>query len=337
MAETDPTAAGTAAASTGDTVNATAPNAATANPRAALTDAEKVQFWKKNSYFETLPEDIAPMRRLLTEYSHMPADAIDAHLYAIRDKLWAVGKYPCIGRFSFLNLGMTKTVYYQEVIDRLKSVSAGQNKQNKNERLLDIGCCVGQVLRQLVHEGVDPQKLAGADLHREFIDLGYEMFGDGASASGKAFTFVAGDIFADSPSPYDALKHSVTMIHAANFFHLFTWDEQVKAAVRIVGFLDDTSSDASAGDSGDAPTGISIFGAQLGHRSPGEYRIVPLSPRMRYLHDATTFQKLWDEVGAATGTRWRTATAPLTSGIGEALTGNANVMYVLFGVWRVRG
>ena len=102
-----------------------------------------------------------------------------------------------------------------------------------------------------------------------------------------------------------------------------------------MGFLGD---DGTTGDAVDDahPSGVSIFGAQLAHRSPGEHRIVPLSPRTRYLHDATTFQKLWDEVGVATGTRWRTAMAPLKSGIGAALTGNADVMYVLYGVWRVK-
>lgn len=324
MAETTPSVA-----STGEAANTTAPSVATAsgttaNSRSAMTDAEKVAFWKKHSYFETLPEDIAPMRRLLAEYSHLPAENVDAHLFAIRDKLWAVHKYPCIGRFSFLDLGMTKSVYYQEAVERLKSKSSP-----RNERLLDLGCCVGQVLRQLVYEGVDPKKLSGADLHREFIDLGYEMFGDAETEAGKSFTFVSGDILADSPSPFDALAGSVTMIHAANFFHLFNWDEQVKAAKRIVGLLNDTHDT-------DSPAGISIFGAQLAHRLPGEHRIMPLNPRTRYLHDATSFQKLWDEVGAATDTKWRTSMSPLKSGIGAALTGNPDVMYVLSGVWRVK-
>ncbi|KIH89578.1 hypothetical protein SPBR_07499 [Sporothrix brasiliensis 5110] len=320
-------------ASTGEAVPAAAPHdaaadEATARPQAPLIAAERVELWKKHSYFETLPEDIAHMRRLLRDYSHMPADAIDAHLYAVRDKLWSVYQYPCIGRFAFLSLGITKSPYYQEAVTRLTLTSAALN----HERLLDLGCCVGQVLRQMAHDGVDPHKLSGADLHSEFIDLGYEMFGDGAGESGEAgangFTFVAGDILTDRPSPLDALTQSVTMVHAANFFHLFSWDDQVKAAVRIVQFLSDahTSSDTSTGSTDEKPTGISVFGAQLAHRFPGEHRIVPHSPRTRYLHDATTFQKLWDEVGAATGTRWRTAMVPTASGIGAALTGSPDVM-----------
>lgn len=293
----------------------------------------KLKFWKKHSYFEELPEDIAPMRQLLAEYSQMPADKIDAHLYGIRDKLWAVHKYPCIGRFAFLNLGMTKSDYYKEAVARLKAEPAAEN----GERLLDLGCCVGQVLRQMVFEGVAPQKLAGSDLHREFIDLGFEMFGDADKESSKALTFVAGDILADDgpdPSPLDAFNKSFTMVHAANFFHLFSWDEQIKVAKRIIGFLKDDNTAENQDGAAQSP-GISIFGAQLAHRLPGEHRIMPLNPRTRFLHDATTFQKLWDQVGEETGTRWKTAVTPITNGIGEALMNNPDVKYVLYGVWRV--
>lgn len=48
--------------------------------------------------------------------------------------------YPCIGSFRFLDLGISQSPVYFEVLQRLKS----------GEKLLDVGCGVGQELRQLV-------------------------------------------------------------------------------------------------------------------------------------------------------------------------------------------
>jgi 2-polyprenyl-3-methyl-5-hydroxy-6-metoxy-1,4-benzoquinol methylase len=48
--------------------------------------------------------------------------------------------YPCIGAFRFLDMSIAQSPLYPEILDRLKS----------GEKLLDVGCAVGQELRQLV-------------------------------------------------------------------------------------------------------------------------------------------------------------------------------------------
>lgn len=48
--------------------------------------------------------------------------------------------YPCIGMFRFLDLSIPSSPYYNEVIERLRA----------GEIFLDLGCCFGQELRQLV-------------------------------------------------------------------------------------------------------------------------------------------------------------------------------------------
>jgi hypothetical protein len=48
--------------------------------------------------------------------------------------------YPCIGCYRFLDILIVKSQAYEEIVARLK----------KGERFLDIGCCIGQELRQLV-------------------------------------------------------------------------------------------------------------------------------------------------------------------------------------------
>ena len=48
--------------------------------------------------------------------------------------------YPCIGHYRFLDIQIVKSRAYNEIVGRL----------SKGEQLLDVGCCIGQELRQLV-------------------------------------------------------------------------------------------------------------------------------------------------------------------------------------------
>ena len=67
-----------------------------------------------------------------------------ALMQAQRDQAWRIAPYPCIGWWMFLQLYMSQNPVYGEVLYRLK----------KGERLLDLGCCFGQDIRKLVHDGV---------------------------------------------------------------------------------------------------------------------------------------------------------------------------------------
>ena len=48
--------------------------------------------------------------------------------------------YPCLGHYRFLDIQISKSSAYSEIVHRLRS----------GQCLLDVGCCVGQELRQLV-------------------------------------------------------------------------------------------------------------------------------------------------------------------------------------------
>jgi hypothetical protein len=57
-----------------------------------------------------------------------------------RAKAFSIFPYPCIGMYRFLDLSILSTDVYPEVLRRLKG----------GEKLLDLGCCFGQEIRQLV-------------------------------------------------------------------------------------------------------------------------------------------------------------------------------------------
>lgn len=185
--------------------------------------------------------------------------------------------YPCLGHWGFLNLNIEKSVAYDEVLQRLKD----------GEQYLDIGCCMGQDIRKLVHDGAPSDNIYASDLQGEFWDIGYEMFLDKATL--KA-TFIQADVFDDN-SGLQQLTGKFDIIHAASFFHLFDWDGQVTAAKRIVSLLNPESNSL-------------ILGRQAAREEAGAFTAEVQSTKSRFWHNPESWAKLWKQVGDETGTKW---------------------------------
>ncbi|KAI0436320.1 hypothetical protein F4803DRAFT_566945 [Xylaria telfairii] len=251
-------------------------------------------------YMHALPADVEPARALLEQYSGIPAKDVDRHVYQMRDRLWDVYPYACVGRFRFASLDFAADAYYQVALFRLLQA---QTDDDDETRLLDVGCCVGQVLRKLAFDGVASCRLFGTDVEPRFVDLGFDLFRDRDTFKGR---FVTGDILRPNPNQdrdqgkeddaLDVLDGKMTFIHATSFFHLFTWDDQVRAASRMVRFLHPHRAD------------VMLFGRQVGTMLPRDNG--KAGSDKVYLHNAASWQRLWDEVGERTGTRWRTTMEP---------------------------
>ncbi|KAI0489487.1 hypothetical protein F4859DRAFT_152806 [Xylaria cf. heliscus] len=263
-------------------------------------DAGDLESWREQMYVDAIPWEHGRFRELLEQYSKIPSDEVTAEILEIRDKAWEVAKYPCIGHFTYVRLlefggnnpGM------QKAIERLKAPGS-------QDTFLELGGFICQTIRQLAFEGVDSARLYGTDLHAEFIELGYLQFRDRETL--KA-TFVAGDmLIPDVEYAASAMARTfnakISIAHASNFFHLFSWESQLVICERIVRFF---------------PRGLSaenpalLFGVHMGSLKPGEMRVGTFSV---FLHDEETFQLLWDEIGRKTGTKWKVsmqamATAP---------------------------
>ncbi|KFG80128.1 hypothetical protein MANI_013367 [Metarhizium anisopliae] len=109
-------------------------------------------------------------------------------------------------------------------------------------------------------------------------------------------TFVVGDMLDPDDTRLDDLLHKVTIIYAGSFFHLFSWTQQVYIGKRLVGFLKRGTKNAL------------IYGRHIGTTRPGPS---PLGNDMSpYLHDKDSFQRLWDEVGHLTNTKWAVEIEP---------------------------
>ncbi|EXV05933.1 S-adenosylmethionine-dependent methyltransferase family protein [Metarhizium robertsii] len=241
------------------------------------------QSW---AYIPDLPDDIGPIRNLLLVYSRIPASDIDSHILRVREDAWRVSRFPCVGRWKFLRLTEQNDPCYRQVLFRL-------NVPRSNDAFLDLGCCVGQVLRQLRHDGVQGNQLFGTDVQSKFVEIGYDLFQDQDEFGA---TFVVGDMLDPDDTRLDDLLHKVTIIYAGSFFHLFNWTQQIYIGKRLVGFLKRGTKNAL------------IYGRHIGTTRPGPS---PLGNDMSpYLHDKDSFQRLWDEVGYLTNTKWAVEIEP---------------------------
>ncbi|KAJ9157286.1 S-adenosyl-L-methionine-dependent methyltransferase [Pleurostoma richardsiae] len=248
-------------------------------------------------YAKELPADktnLAKAWKLLETYSGIPSSEIETHVSTIRDKAFAVFHYPCIGRWRFLDLYITSTPEYPAVISRLQA----------GETLLDVGCCFGQILRQLAVDGAPQENLTGTDLRPEFIELGYELFRDKDRFGGQ---FVAGNILDDATDgSLRSLDGKFNIIHTASFFHLFGWDDQVKVGERIVRFLKPDAQNAL------------VLGRQVGSFEPLSLEEYREKGERRYHHNVETLQKLWNVIGDRTGTQWKVSGELFESGYDDA-------------------
>lgn len=147
------------------------------------------------------------------------------------------------------------------------------------EAFLEVGCAFGQVIRQLIHDGVPSERLYGTDLQAGFLDMGYDLFRDRDPSKSKA-TFIAGDMLKDDDVELDQLTGKIDVIYAQYFFHLFEREDQLKAAKRMVRFLNPRNPN------------VLIFGRNGGPKVDGWEK---------YVLDAQAWREMWHEVGEATG------------------------------------
>lgn len=185
--------------------------------------------------------------------------------------------YPCVGNWGFLNLSIMDSPVYQEVLDRVKN----------GEQYLDVGCCMGQDIRKLAYDGAPHENMYGSDLEGDFWTIGYDMFVDKSTLRSE---FIEADIF-DDDSGLKELDGKLNIVHAASFFHLWDWDEQFKAAKRVVKLLK-------------AEPGVMIFGRQ-GAVPKGGYLPHGVKKQKAYWHDPDTWADLWEKVGEETGSEWK--------------------------------
>ncbi|KAF1946018.1 hypothetical protein EJ02DRAFT_395360 [Clathrospora elynae] len=228
-------------------------------------------------YTKELEEPKPATRELFEKYSKLPSAGVVLHIKQVRDEAFKIFPYPCLGNWGFLNFTIGEGPAYQEVLRRIKD----------GGKFLDLGCCMGQDIRKLVHDGAPSENTYASDLKKNFWDFGYDMFAD---TSTLKTPFTEADIF-DANSELKQLDGKMDIINAAAFFHLWNWDDQVKAAKRAVQLLKPVPGSLIIGRQGGKPEASSMAHVMKGVTV--------------FWHNPESWTKMWEQVGNETGTEWK--------------------------------
>lgn len=161
-------------------------------------------------------------------------------------------------------------------LNELPSYASILQRLKEGGRYLDVGCCMGQDLRQLVMDGVISDNLYGIDLYGDYMTLSYDLFRDKDTLKshlrqGNILTMTSvGDILRK-------LKGTVDIIHIGMVMHTLTLKEQRLLVKNCIGLLKPYHKTAVVG---------TLLGSVNGHVGSGG----------TCLHSEETLKKLFYEV-----------------------------------------
>lgn len=202
--------------------------------------------------------------------------------------------YPCLGQFRFLELNLSarpRGDLYERLLSTLRSSPS-------SPAFLDVGACLGQDVRKLIHDGAPRASVAGAELSQTFIRLGHELFRD----SPADVAMVQADILAplggkegegQGAAPLGRFRGRLSVVQLGMILHLFTWEEQVAAFENAVALLRDKPGVLIIGQATGNLDGVVTQTLTVGGANKGTCK-----------HNVESFQRLVKDFEARTGTKW---------------------------------
>lgn len=141
--------------------------------------------------------------------------------------------YACVLRGAFLWPRILEHPLYSQLMAK---EGLGQR------RILDLGCCMGTDLRQMILDGAPRELIRGADYSSDFIKLGFRLFGDEATLRDvfERVDILDGwnpDIGGDRlPTSGWVGKHvaAFDLVHCGAFLHTFESKEEVREVLKRI-------------------------------------------------------------------------------------------------------
>ncbi|KAL4792772.1 hypothetical protein BDV19DRAFT_391899 [Aspergillus venezuelensis] len=232
-----------------------------------------IRIWNEKADLSTILSD--ETRSLLIQYAKIPPSLIETRIREIAKKAWTIESYPCFQKFWFLQPDLSQSISYASILNKIQSGGI----------FLDLGCGLGQDIRQLVHDGAPPQNLLGLELRQAYVDLGYELYQDKELLES---TFLIQSFFTDTPD-LTALAGKITIINSGYFMHMWDREKQLAVAKRMISLL--------SPERGGLITGVHFGSAQAGKWEGARNKVM-------FLHNVHTLRALWGECARETGTSW---------------------------------
>ena len=144
-------------------------------------------------------------------------------------------------------------------------------------------------MRKLVSDGAKSENIYGADLYGEFMELGFELFRDRKTLKS---TFFPTDILNERDLPLKGLDGEMDVVYMGLFLHHFDFETCVQVCVRVTKLLK-------------PKPGSLAMGVQVGSLV-ADLKPIPIpSGGVLFRQDIPTFERVWEEVGKLTGTKWK--------------------------------
>jgi len=99
----------------------------------------------------------------LTETRITSESALKSHLIDVQARAYKVYPYPCIRRFAFTKLKISRLPAYQSALKI--------GRERENAIFLDIGCCFGNDTRKIIADGFPIGGALASDIHRGICDV----------------------------------------------------------------------------------------------------------------------------------------------------------------------
>ncbi|KZT70706.1 hypothetical protein DAEQUDRAFT_764289 [Daedalea quercina L-15889] len=229
-------------------------------------------------------------------------EELKQHILRVQAEAYEVYPYPCIRRFGFKELKMSRLPMYDELLKLGKE---------RDAILLDVGCCVGNDVRKVIADGYPLKNVIASDIEPAFWQLGHSLFKDtpesfpvpfvGGDALDPAFLQPTPPIYVPLTAPLPALSEITTLtalqgrisaIHASSLFHLFDEEKQLTLAHSLAGLL--------------APhPGAMIFGSHVGAPEKGSQVVFAPAPGSggkeitMFCHSLQSWRELWVSIFGA--------------------------------------
>lgn len=176
---------------------------------------------------------------------------------------------------------------YKRIVERL---TLHNDESRPAATLIDLGTCLGQDIRKLIHDGVQPAQLLGVDKYPQFLTVGHHLFQDHAATQS---CFQAADIFdGDEKGVLSTTAGTWDIVASAQLLHAFDWAKQ-KQVVKLMFQL--------ARGKGSWLAGL-LTGGLKGHSVPVPPPLVPVGVHVeRYIHSAETLRQLFQEAADEVG------------------------------------
>lgn len=203
----------------------------------------------------------------------------NAEFFLQRDQAWDIRSYPCTGLGVWLVPFISCSPAYSDILQRLRDDS--------NARLIDIGCFLGSDLRRLAFDGARTENMYGIDIISHW-DVGFNLYRD--KDRFKAHFIEANMLCVDENPALRELKGTADIVSVSAIFHQWDWINQLEGAKRVALYT--------------KGPGSLVVGYQIGNVE-GKQLINKTLKVPQYRHNPESFTKMWNQVGAETGTEWK--------------------------------